>query len=106
MNQSWPFYARFALILITIWLVLYGIYIGQNILLPFGFAFLIAVLLQPLEKFFLRLKMSRVVAILITLIVAFTFLFGLVTFISRQINSFVNDVPAIERNLTRFFNDT
>jgi len=74
MNQSWPFYARFALTLLAIWLIFYGIYIGQQILLPFGFAFLIAVLLQPLEKFFLGFKIPRVMAILITLITAFIFL--------------------------------
>jgi predicted PurR-regulated permease PerM len=48
MNQSWPFYARFGLILLITWLLFYGIYIGQDILLPFGFAFLIAVLLRPI----------------------------------------------------------
>jgi predicted PurR-regulated permease PerM len=105
MNQSWPFYARLALILFTIWLILYGIYIGQDILLPFGFAFLIAVLLQPLEKFFRRFKTPRVIAILIAILTAFIFLFSLITFISHQISSFVNDVPAIEKNLTHYFNE-
>jgi len=105
MNQSWPFYARLALILVSIFLILYGIYVGQDILLPFGFAFLIAVLLQPIEKFIRRFKIPRVMAILIAILTAFVFLFSLVTFISHQISSFVNDVPAIEKNLTRFFND-
>jgi predicted PurR-regulated permease PerM len=36
---------------------------------------------------------------------AFIFLFSLITFISHQISSFVNDVPAIEKNLTHFFNE-
>src|SRR4051812_26313614 len=105
MNLSWPFYARLALILFTIWLILYGIYIGQDILLPFAFAFLIAVLLQPLEKFFRRFNIARVIAILITILTAFIFVFSLITFISHQISSFVNDVPQIEKNLTHFFND-
>src|SRR3954470_11606232 len=105
MNSSWPFYTRFALILLIIWLILYGVYIGQDILLPFGFAFLIAILLQPVEKLFLRLKLPRVIAILTTLLLAFIFLFSLVTFILQQVSSFVSDVPAIERNLSHFFND-
>jgi predicted PurR-regulated permease PerM len=105
MNSSWPFYARFALILLIIWLLLYGIYIGQDILLPFGFAFLIAILLQPVEKLFLRLKLPRVIAILTSLLIAFIFLFSLVSFISQQISSFVSDVPAIERNLSHVFDD-
>src|SRR6476620_8091242 len=74
MNQSWPFYARLTLILVTIFLILYGIYVGQDILLPFGFAFLIAVLLQPIEKFIRRFKIPRVMAILIAILTAFVFL--------------------------------
>jgi len=105
MNVSWPFYVRLALILLIIWLVMYGIYLGRSILLPFGFAFLTAILLQPVENFFLRLKMPHVPAILITLLIAFAVLFAIITFISSQISSFVNDVPAIEKNFTLFFHD-
>src|SRR5689334_2250833 len=103
MNSSSPFYLRFALILLTIWLLLYGLYMGQKILLPFGFAFLIAVLLQPVEKFFVDRKIPRVVAILLSLLIAVIVLFSLLTFIYQQVGSFVNDVPAIEKNLTHLF---
>ena len=105
MNQSWPFYAQLTLILFTIFLILYGIYIGQDILLPFGFAFLIAVLLQPIENFFRRFKIPRVIAILTAILTGFIFLFALITFISHQISSFVNDVSAIEKDLTHFFDN-
>lgn len=105
MNLSLPFYVRLALILIIIWLAMYGVYIGKSILLPFGFAFLIAILLQPVENFFLRMKIPQVPAILITLLIAFAVLFAIITFISSQVSFFVNDVPAIEKNLTRFFHD-
>ena len=105
MHLSLPFYVRLALILLSIWLVMYGVYIGKSILLPFGFAFLIAVLLQPVENFFLRMKVPQVPAILITLLIAFAVLFAIITFISSQVSSFVSDVPAIEKNLTRFIND-
>ena len=103
MNQSWPFYARFSLILLITWLLFYGIYIGQDILLPLGFAFLIAVLLRPIEKFFTRLKIPRILSILITLLITFIFIFALLTFLSYQIGSLANDIPAIEKNLSQFF---
>src|SRR5690242_9335336 len=105
MNVSLPFYVRLALILLSLWLIMYGVYIGKSILLPFGFAFLIAVLLQPVENFFLRMGIPRVPAILITLLIAFAVLFAIITFISSQVSSFVSDVPAIEKNLTRFVSD-
>jgi predicted PurR-regulated permease PerM len=106
MNQSWPFSARFGLILLTICLLLYAIYIGQDILLPFGFAFLIAVLLRPLEKFFTRLKVPQVLSILIALLITFIFIFALLTLLSYQIGSLANDIPAIEKNLSHFFEES
>ena len=61
MNMKLPFYAHLAFVLIILWFLFYGIYIGQDILLPLGFSFLIAVLLHPLEKLFERIKIPRVI---------------------------------------------
>jgi predicted PurR-regulated permease PerM len=98
-----PFYAHVALILIILWFLFYGIYIGQDILLPLGFSFLIAVLLQPLENFFMgRLRFPRVIAILLSLIIAVGVLFGLFTVLTHEIGLFMNDFPAIEKNISGF----
>ena len=102
-----PFYVHAALILIILWFLFYGIYIGQDILLPLGFSFLIAVLLQPMEDFFMsRLRFPRVVAILLSLIIAIGVLFGLFTVLTHEIGLFMNDIPAIKKNISGFLEST
>ncbi len=105
MNIKLPFYAHLALVLIIIWSLFYGIYIGQDILIPLGFSFLIAVLLEPLEKLFMRIKIPRVIAILLSLIIAVAVLFGLFTILTHEIGMFMDDLPAIEKNISNFLND-
>ncbi len=100
--MKFPFYAHLAFILIILWLFFYGIYIGQDILLPLGFSFLIAVLLHPLEKLLEHIKIPRVPAILLSLIIALAVLFGLFTVLTHEIGLFMNDLPAIEKNISNF----
>ncbi len=101
-----PFYAMFAIVLLGVWLFLYGIYLGQDILIPLGFSFLFAVLLQPLEDLFQKIKIPRIPAILLSLIIALALIFSLFTFLSYQVSKFMDDLPAIEKNLTTFINNT
>lgn len=99
MNQPLPFYARAALVLLLIWLLLYGVYVGQGILLPLGFSSLFAVLLRPMEKKLLDWKIPRVPAIVITLLTAIALLVGLGMLVSSQTASLVGDLPTVQKHL-------
>lgn len=100
MVKTWPFYAKFTLLIFLIYMLFYGLFIGQDILAPLGFAFLFAVLLRPMEKFFItKWKIPKILAIIFTLVIAILIVAGLITFLSKQIASFVKDVPAIKHNL-------
>ena len=99
MVKTWPLYAKITTLILLVYLVLYGLYIGQDILAPLGFAFLFAVLLRPLEKKFIQWKIPKILAIVLTLVIAILVVAGLVTFLSKQITSFVKDIPAIKHNL-------
>lgn len=99
MVKTWPLYAKITALILLVYLVLYGLYIGQDILAPLGFAFLFAVLLRPLEKKFIQWRIPKVLAIVLTLVIAILFVAGLITFLSKQIASFVEDIPAIKHNL-------
>jgi predicted PurR-regulated permease PerM len=103
MKPSLPFYAKTALILLMLWLLLYGIYLGQSILLPLGFSFLFAVLLRPLDKKLESWRMHRVVAILLSLLIAIIVLAGLLLLISTQAASLVRDIPAMKENLIKLW---
>ena len=100
MIRTWPLYAKLAMLMVFLFLLLYVIYLGQQILLPIGFSFLFAVLLRPLEAAILRLRVPRVIAILLVILIAILVVAGVIIFISSQIASFMSDIPAVKRNLT------
>ena len=94
-----PFYAKACIVLLL--LTLFGaiIFIGSDIIVPFAFSLLLAVLLLPLNNFLERKKMGRVFAISVSLILSALFFTALVYFLTSQIVSFVQDVPAIKKQL-------
>ena len=63
-----PFYAKFALISIGAFAFVSAMYLGQQIILPLLYATIIAILLNPIVGFLIRIKINRVVAIAITVI--------------------------------------
>jgi predicted PurR-regulated permease PerM len=52
-----------------------------------------------MEKIFMKWGIPKIPAIVITLVIAILVVAGLVTFLSKQIASFVKDIPAIKHNL-------
>lgn len=94
-----PLYAKACLVLLLVYLLLYGIYLGQHIFLPLGFSFILAVLLRPIEKLFYRWGCTKVVSIVLALLIATVVLWLLVNFISNQVSSMASDVPAIKKSL-------
>ncbi|MBA2248655.1 MAG: AI-2E family transporter [Chitinophagaceae bacterium] len=99
MVKQWPFYAKLTILVILMYLIFYGFFIGQHIFLPLGFAFLFSVLLRPLEKRFLKWRVPKLLSIIITIVIGILCLAGLIMFLSHQISSFVKDVPAVKENL-------
>src|SRR4030095_10834835 len=99
MTRTWPLYAKLAMLSVFLFLLIYVIYLGQQIILPLGFSFLFAVLLRPLEVAMLRLRIPRVIVILLVIVIALLVVAGIIIFISGQIASFMSDIPAVKRNL-------
>lgn len=99
MIKSWPLYAKITALLLLVYLILYGLFLGQDILAPLGFAFLFSVLLRPLEKKLIKWKVPKILAIILTLIFAVVVFAGIITFLSKQIAGFIKDIPAIKHNL-------
>lgn len=104
MVRTWPLYAKITALVLLIYMILYGLFIGQDIIEPLGFAFLFAILLRPLEKRLLKLGSNKIVAIIITILIGILCFVALVTFLSKQVASFIKDVPAIKHNLNNLWN--
>jgi predicted PurR-regulated permease PerM len=99
MIKTWPLYAKITALVLLIYMILYGLYIGQDIIEPLGFAFLFAILLRPVEKRLLKLRCPKILAIIITMLIGILLVVSLVTFLSKQVGSFIKDIPAIKHNL-------
>lgn len=100
-----PFYHQLALTLLALSLILAGIYLGQDIIVPFAMAGLLAVLLRPVEAWLNRKGLPRVIAISLALLLAIVVITGLGVLLSMQINRFTDDWPKLQRNLTDFYQD-
>lgn len=94
-----PFYYRFSMILLMLMLVALTIYFGRDIIIPFAFASLLAVLLIPINTYLERRKVSRPTAIMLSLVVSFLFIFGIIYFLSIQILAFLDDIPIIKERI-------
>lgn len=102
MTTHVPLYIKITCILFLLCIFFFIFYIGQDIILPLGFSFLIAVLLFPLEQKMAGIGVPRVISILLSLLIAAIVLIALIMFLSYQVSSFVDDLPAVKKNLADF----
>lgn len=94
-----PFYKKLAFNLLS--LVLLGgiLYVGQGILIPLFFSVLLATLLLPIVMFLQSWKVPRIIAILLSLLLAMAVIVGITYFLSRQMVSFFEDIDVIKERL-------
>ncbi|TDH25142.1 AI-2E family transporter [Segetibacter sp. 3557_3] len=99
-----PFLVRFSLVLFCLIAFSFIVYIGQDVIVPFAFAGLLAVLLLPFNRMLEKKGLGRVPATLISLTIFFIALIIVVYFLFTQIASFLDDFPTIERKLQHHAN--
>jgi predicted PurR-regulated permease PerM len=63
-----PLYVKAILILIGLYALFSMLYIGRGIIVPLLFATILAILLHPVVVFFVRLRIKRLIAIILTLL--------------------------------------
>jgi len=85
--------------LLSFVLILAILIIGRPFLIPITIAILFSFLLLPISVFLEKKGMPRELAIILSLLVSFTVLALLVTFIYFQIMIFVEDAPALKDKL-------
>jgi predicted PurR-regulated permease PerM len=102
-NETTPFYKKASLSLLGLSLAGIIIYLGQDIIIPFAFSILLAILLLPSVNFLEKKRFPRVLAIFIVLTFAIIFLASLVYFLSVQMMNFANDIPSIKQHLQEHY---
>ncbi len=97
-EKEYPFYIKATAILIGIIAFVYILFVLGNILIPVGFALLIAILLNPLYVKF-ESVVPKVPAILLTLLVATLAIAGLFYFLSTQVSVFLDSIPLLKQKV-------
>ncbi len=99
-----PFYIKISFLLVTIFVSISMLHYAQNLIVPIVFSVLLAILLNPLVNFFIRLKINRIFSILIVLILSVCILYALIAFVYAQLTQFSETWPLFVTKFTTLLN--
>ena len=100
-----PFYAKMALLLVGLYVLVQMLFVTQDIVLPFIFAAIFAMALSPAVDFLIRRKMNDTVAITIVLLVAVLTIGGLIALLSSQTSLLSKAMPQLTTKFLVFYTD-
>ncbi len=80
------------------------LYIAKNIVVPLIFSTIIAIVLHPVVNLFVRIKLNRIVAIIITLFITFLIIASLGVLIFSQASRFTESLPKLVDKFTEILN--
>lgn len=99
---SQPFSNKLAGVLLSLVIIVYGLYVLEGILIPLVFAILFSVLLFPLAHRFEQWHFPRILASLVCLILLLAFIVGLFYAVSMQISSFSEVIPKLTQRAQQY----
>lgn len=82
----------------------YILYIGQEILVPLTFSWILAILLNPVVNFFTKKNINRVVAISIAVTLLVIMIGGILFFIGAQLSMFSDSFPQLKERFNEILN--
>jgi predicted PurR-regulated permease PerM len=99
MNTPSTFSTRLATNLFIVCLLGFMVYAGKSILVPLGFAVMLAMLLLPVVKWLVKKGVPDIFASIIAILIAISFVTAILYFLSAQIAVFMEDLPGIREKL-------
>src|ERR1035437_6080630 len=99
-----PFYTKVTILLVGLIAFLAIMYIAKSIIIPIVFAIIIAIVLHPVVNFFVRLKINRVLAIIITMFLTFLVIAAFGTVLISQAGKFGESWPLLVQKFTSLLN--
>ncbi|WP_160137971.1 AI-2E family transporter [Chryseobacterium sp. c4a] len=101
-----PFLVKLTLVVISIIGIGYLLALGQTILAPFFFAFLMAMLFLPAATFMERtLRFPRSMSTMTSVFIMLIILAGIIYFFTNQLSDFSKDLPHLREQFTTVFNN-
>lgn len=105
-TDRYPLYIKIANIALAIFIFFYIMYIGQGIILPLVYSVIFAILLNPAVNWLCSKGMNRVVAILLSLMLALMLASGVIYFICSQLALFSDTLPQLKEKFGMLAKDT
>ncbi|TLV02558.1 AI-2E family transporter [Dyadobacter luticola] len=104
-EKEYPFYIKAPMTLIGLYLFFYFLYLLQDIIVPFAFAGLISILLNPVYNRFVRWNFNKILAIVCTIFLALLVVAGIMFFLSSQIAQFGEMLPQLKTKAVSLIHD-
>jgi predicted PurR-regulated permease PerM len=101
-----PLYVKAVIFLIGFYALFAMLYIGRGIIVPLLFATILAILLQPIVVFFVRLRINRVLAIIFTLVLTVIMIVAFGGLLVSQAIRFSDSWPAFVDKFTGTLDQT
>ena len=105
-KQKLPFLIRASIFFVGTYAAVAILYTAQQIIVPLIFAALVAVVLQPVVDFFVRRKINRLVAIVITLFLTFLIIAAFGVLVFSQARRFGASWPLLVDKFTSLLNQS
>ncbi|MDR3680632.1 MAG: AI-2E family transporter [Flavipsychrobacter sp.] len=93
--KVYPFFIKATVVLFGLVLFCHILYVLSSVFVPFAFACLLAILLNPLNSRFEK-KVPRGIAIFLTVLIALVLVVALAYFLSREMLTFSEALPALK----------
>lgn len=101
---QFPFYAKFAMVLIIMIAITTILYVGSSVIMPLLLALLFAILLRPVANFLeKKVRMPHVLATLVTIVMFVAVFAALFYFISVQVMDMTEDWNKMKANLLKHY---
>lgn len=82
------------------------IYLGSSILFPVILAFILGVLIRPIDAFLQnKWHFPKIISVIITVAIALVFFIGILLLVAFQLKDFFDDLPTVEKNMTKVIHD-
>ncbi|WP_229238767.1 AI-2E family transporter [Dyadobacter sp. Leaf189] len=105
MEQRYPFYIQAPMVFIGLYLFFYFMHLLQEIIVPFAFAGLIAILLNPIYNRLQKWNINKILSIVLTILLAILVVAGIAFFLSSQIAQFGEMLPQLKTKAVSLIHD-
>ncbi len=104
-HLTYPFAVRMASVFISLALLIYGLQVLKDVLVPLIFSGILAILLLPVSQFFERLRFPRTLAILISILLAVGLIVLLAYLITIQVQNLSDVIPLLNEKAIFWFTE-